>query len=527
MFKFLSRLYLTLLSIILAMVSLSQAQILVKNSLQSEILRITSTGQVGIMTTNPASRVAVNGGVSVGAGYEQLTAPANSLIIESALGIGVSNVGAYSLYVASGPTRINQLNINGSYSFPTAVGTTNQYLNGTGDWGTPSIDGDGVNGNEINAATNTTLTRSAAQPYTLALNLANVNSWSAVQTFSAGADFPSSGTWNTSGNLGAGVANPGSRLAVNGGAAVGADYATIAAPLNGLLVKGVVGINTSRPYRAQLYSYCNPSTAASPNITVSILGEAFNTNNNYYGLAVSGAANTPTSTSSSGFLARPGVNGAVAGGVFAGSVHFVTQGDLGFLQANSPWLGWKPDAAGTIRDVIMAVYGGVKYQDDGGAWGSVALNARRAAVLAVNYNTGADDYGIMGYASRHYLEGQLYVRGETWNNSGNASWTNYSDIRLKDVSGVFGRGLLEILALQPVRYHYKQDNPLGLPSDQEYYGFIAQDVDKVIPEAVKRSETGYLAMFDDPIVLSMVNAVKELKARNDALQAGINKLQKP
>ena len=43
-------------------------------------------------------------------------------------------------------------------------------------------------------------------------------------------------------------------------------------------------------------------------------------------------------------------------------------------------------------------------------------------------------------------KGQLYVRGETWNNSGNASWTNYSDIRLKDVSGVFGRGLLEILA---------------------------------------------------------------------------------
>lgn len=48
-------------------------------------------------------------------------------------------------------------------------------------------DGDGVVGNEITAATDTTLTRSgagtAASPFTLGLNTANANAWTATQTF--------------------------------------------------------------------------------------------------------------------------------------------------------------------------------------------------------------------------------------------------------------------------------------------------------------------------------------------------------
>ena len=49
------------------------------------------------------------------------------------------------------------------------------------------------------------------------------------------------------GNVGLGISDPGSRFATGGGATVGASYYTIAAPTNGLLVEGNVGIGTTAP----------------------------------------------------------------------------------------------------------------------------------------------------------------------------------------------------------------------------------------------------------------------------------------
>lgn len=48
-------------------------------------------------------------------------------------------------------------------------------------------------------------------------------------------------------NVGIGESAPGSKLAVSGGATVGATYDTIAAPTNGLVVEGNVGIGTTTP----------------------------------------------------------------------------------------------------------------------------------------------------------------------------------------------------------------------------------------------------------------------------------------
>lgn len=528
MFKCLTRSPLTVLVLTLMMASIAQAQLVVKNSAQSEILRITTTGNLGIMTTNPSSRLAVNGGLNIGPYYPPAWYNNRSkLIVQGNVGIGITEPGSYALYVGSGTARFNNLYINWEYSFPTAIGTTNEYLNGLGQWGTLPADGDGVLGNEITTVTNTTLTRSgsgtAVAPYTAGLNLANANTWTAEQTFSAGANFSTStntGTWNSAGNLGAGVANPGSRLSVNSSATIGSKYVAVTAPANGLLVEGIVGINTTVPI-AQLYSYTTPGVDA---VNVSILGESHTTNDNYNTMAIIGSINYPTSTVGSN-LSRASVNTGLAGDVTnTSNKHYVVQGNLGLFQANSPWSGWQ-DPEGTLRDLMVGLFGGVKPMNEGGTWGPVAVNARRVAVLGINNNTGAKDYGLIAMGPRHYINGQLLVRGETWNDSGIAYWMTYSDRSLKDVDGAFGKGLKEIMALQPIRYHFKTDNDLQLPSDQEHSGFIAQDVDKVIPEAVQRHESGYLAMNYDPILLSLVNAVKELKAKNNKLRAEIQKMQ--
>ncbi len=103
----------------------------------------------------------------------------------------------------------------------------------------------------------------------------------------------------------------------------------------------------------------------------------------------------------------------------------------------------------------------------------------------------------------------LHVMGNAGLSTGTA-WTNASDARLKDIHGDYEYGLNEVLQLHTVRYSYKKDNPLKLPSDFQKTGFIAQEVQKIIPEAVTKREDGYLELNVDPIHWAVVNAIKDL-----------------
>jgi hypothetical protein len=108
--------------------------------------------------------------------------------------------------------------------------------------------------------------------------------------------------------------------------------------------------------------------------------------------------------------------------------------------------------------------------------------------------------------------------------TGGGSWTNLSDRRLKDIQGQYSKGLTEIVALQPVMFTYKKDNPLQLESDKQQIGFVAQEVQAIFPEAVSENSSGYLDFNMHPVNVALVNAVKELKAENDILKTAITKL---
>ena len=104
--------------------------------------------------------------------------------------------------------------------------------------------------------------------------------------------------------------------------------------------------------------------------------------------------------------------------------------------------------------------------------------------------------------------------------------TGTSDARLKD-SVAYDGGLDEILAITPVRYHWnaKGQEHTGLPGEQEFVGFLAQDVQKAIPEAITATEPSkdktdaYLSLDDRPILAAAINAIKELKAEIEALKS--------
>ena len=129
-------------------------------------------------------------------------------------------------------------------------------------------------------------------------------------------------------------------------------------------------------------------------------------------------------------------------------------------------------------------------------------------------------------------DAKLTVNGSA-DKPGGGSWAVFSDERLKNIKGRFTPGLNAVLRLQPLRYEYKRDNALGIKSEGEHIGFSAQAVQKIIPEAVSKNDRGYLLVNNDPILWTMLNAIKEqqaqiekLRTANAALNARLRKIER-
>lgn len=117
--------------------------------------------------------------------------------------------------------------------------------------------------------------------------------------------------------------------------------------------------------------------------------------------------------------------------------------------------------------------------------------------------------------------------------------TQTSDERLKNISGPVTYGLNEVLAIEPIAFTMKDDPSIAK------IGFSAQQIQPLVPEAVYDTKTcidGYteneetkeqvpnsdrtkLAMDYSALIPVLVNAVKELSAKCDALQAEVDALK--
>lgn len=118
----------------------------------------------------------------------------------------------------------------------------------------------------------------------------------------------------------------------------------------------------------------------------------------------------------------------------------------------------------------------------------------------------------------------LSVNG-TANKPGGGSWAVFSDERLKKITGQYNTGLKAVMQLQPLRYEYKANNGAGVKMDGEFIGFGAQAVQQVIPEAVTTNSNGYLMVNNDPIIWTMLNAIKEQQKQIEELQKEVKQLR--
>jgi len=117
----------------------------------------------------------------------------------------------------------------------------------------------------------------------------------------------------------------------------------------------------------------------------------------------------------------------------------------------------------------------------------------------------------------------LTIAGSIGQKASGTTWANPSDPRLKQDVVAYEKSLAEVCRLEPIAYHLKSD-----PDGPLCYGFDAEKVRDVFPECVgttrvKLTEDGEeeeVLTFDiHPVLVALVNAVKELSARVAALEA--------
>ncbi|TAI63878.1 tail fiber domain-containing protein [Bradyrhizobium sp. Leo170] len=215
------------------------------------------------------------------------------------------------------------------------------------------------------------------------------------------------------------------------------------------------------------------------------------------------------------------------GGVAAVAGQVISNAGDGF-KCNAP--------AGGFARLLTNVAGSRSYST--GCWndGKYRITDESAAnpLLVLDYST-----------THHQLTGTLYHTGGAAYKPGGGTWTDSSDARIKTVRGHYEHGLDEILQLQPVWYTFKGNDtheppPPGKAAQSPYaesfhyamaeartklVGLVAQDAERPMPEMVDQVE-GYIdgkpvsdlrTLDTTPLIYALVNAVKTLSARVDAL----------
>ena len=138
------------------------------------------------------------------------------------------------------------------------------------------------------------------------------------------------------------------------------------------------------------------------------------------------------------------------------------------------------------------------------------------------------DLIVQGYVWQHFAgksgHGDAIGRGhsKTWGNElamyddEVPAWpytTMSSDRRLKYVGKESTSGLDKIRQLKVFNYTFKKDE-----NKEPHVGVIAQDLQKIFPDAVKKGADGFLTIRMEDMFFAVINAIKELDARVTALE---------
>jgi len=156
--------------------------------------------------------------------------------------------------------------------------------------------------------------------------------------------------------------------------------------------------------------------------------------------------------------------------------------------------------------------------------GTKILDTGRSIVTVASYTTSANSNLIM--YSTGAAAYRFYVNWAGNINATSTSITGISDARLKENTVTIKNGLDIVTKLNPITYNFK-DLPVCDDGKVQHYGFLAQEVQSVLPtlvaEGLNESEDGskYLTLKMGDMIPVLVAAIQELSAEVTALKAKV------
>lgn len=204
----------------------------------------------------------------------------------------------------------------------------------------------------------------------------------------------------------------------------------------------------------------------------------------------------------------------------------------GNVTVAAPTSGYALDVAGIGRFVSPnnGTSGGVVIRDTAGDPDSNYIQfVNNANTAQYGYIKGLKATGLLlagGNVGVGGINGSFtfYVNGAA---GGLGAWTNVSDARLKTNIVPLTGALALVEQIQGVRFNWKPaaDRSIGttmnLPVEAAQIGFVAQDLEKVVPEAVTRPQTvtDTYGVQEGTLVPLLVEAIKEQQAEIQQLRA--------
>jgi len=105
------------------------------------------------------------------------------------------------------------------------------------------------------------------------------------------------------------------------------------------------------------------------------------------------------------------------------------------------------------------------------------------------------------------------------------TFINGSDIRWKKDITTLNDGLNKVLNMRGVMYLWKDDSPFGKGDRTRQIGFVAQEVESVIPELVTTDPNGFKSVKYANITAVLVEAVKEQQSQIETLKKTVEALE--
>ena len=159
-------------------------------------------------------------------------------------------------------------------------------------------------------------------------------------------------------------------------------------------------------------------------------------------------------------------------------------------------------------------HGGIIYDNDGNLDGfQFRTNGNNAKMVI----TATGEVGIATIAPTE----KLHVMGNVKANA----YLNNSDIRYKESIEPLQNSLEKLLQLQGVNYYFKKEFQYD-GNDKKQVGFIAQEVEKIIPELIHTNNEGYKAIEYSKLTALLTEAIKEQQKQIEQLKLEVLELKK-